>query len=73
MPECFAASSQAPAFESAACCVFGVSGPICPWSARMIQAASVVWVVVDRRPPESGKETPTSRLAAVLENLSQSG
>src|SRR5439155_11551216 len=42
--ERLAASSQATAFDSAARCAFGESGPVSPCSAMMIQAASVVWL-----------------------------
>ena len=44
MSEGLAASSQAIAFDSAARCGSGASGPVSPSSAMMIQAASVVWL-----------------------------
>src|SRR6476646_8923006 len=42
--ERLAAPSQTTAFASASRCDSGASGPDCPWSAMMIQAASVVWL-----------------------------
>ncbi len=64
-----AASSQAIAFDSAARCDSGASGPVAPCERQDDPGGVGGLAFVDRRPPEGGKELPRAVGLLLLDDL----
>ncbi len=69
MSESFAASSQAIAFDSAARCDSGASGPVSPCKRHDDPGGVGGLAFVDRRSPESGKELPRTVWLLLLDDF----